>query len=274
MPYKSILVHTDNSKSCRKRLDAAVVLAEKFDAHLTGIYVIPPLPTAAFSEGSASAALIETLLDDGKRQCTEAANMFRQTVESTGLRTEWCVEEGPVAEHLTLHAHYADLVVAGQEDPEDADSTANALIAQMILSSGRPALVIPYIGTQQTLGERIVVAWNGQRESVRAVNDSLPLLQGAKNVDVIAINAPLREGNIPCAEICTQLARHSVQAVAQESTGQDIDVVAEILSRAADYQSDLIVMGAYGHSRFRELVFGGATRGIFAHMTVPVFMSH
>ena len=274
MSYKSILVHIDNSESCRKRLDAAIVLAQRYDAHLTGLYVIPPLPTAVFSEGGISAELIESLLDEGKRECAEAAKLFRQTLEPTGLRNDWCVGEGLVAEHLGLHARYADLVIAGQEDAQDARSTANALVAQMILGCGRPTLVIPYIGMQQALGERILVAWNGARESVRAVNDALPLLQGAKNVDVIAINPPSGEGDIPCSEICTQLARHDVSAVARESTAKDIDVAGEILSRAADYQSDIIVMGAYGHSRFRELVFGGATRDVFEHMTVPVFMSH
>ena len=117
MSYKSILVHIDNGESCRKRLDAAIVLAQRYDAHLTGIYVIPPLPTAVFSEGGISAELIESLLDEGKRECAEAANLFRQTVEPTGLRSDWCVGEGLVAEHLGLHARYADLVIAGQEDP-------------------------------------------------------------------------------------------------------------------------------------------------------------
>lgn len=272
MSYKSILVHIDNSKACRGPLDAAIALAQRFDAHLTGLYVIPPLPMGAYSE--AGIGVIETLLEEGKAQSAAAARAFQQSVQPTGLRAEWRTEEGPVPAHLAQHARYADLVVAGQEDPQDAQSTANALIAQMILACGRPSLVIPYIGAQQTLGERIVIAWNGKRESVRAVNDALPLLRGAKNVDVIAINSPTREGDIPCADICVQLARHGVPAVAQESRAKDIDVAGELLSRAADYEADLIVMGAYGHSRFQELVFGGATRDILAHMTVPVLMSH
>jgi nucleotide-binding universal stress UspA family protein len=127
------------------------------------------------------------------------------------------------------------------------------------------------------MGNRIVVAWSGSRESVRAVSDAMPFLRRAKEVIVLAINprhGPDGHGDIPAADISLHLARHGVRADAQDITTDQIEVGDVLLSRAADESADLVVMGAYGHSRFRELILGGATRHLLQHMTVPILMSH
>lgn len=274
MVYKNFLVHIDNSEACKARLDVALGLAQRYEAHLTGLYIVPPIGAAAHVEGGLTVPMLEALLEARDREREEAERLFSKTLKTTGLQTEWRAFDGGVAHNLILHARHCDVVVAGQHDVRDVQSTTNAIVVQMILGCGRPALVVPYIGAPEKIGQRIMVAWNGSREAVRAINDALPLLQEAQNVDVIAINSPSQEGDIPCAEICVHLARHGVQVVASESHSENIEVGEEILSRAADTAADLIVMGAYGHSRVRELVFGGATREIMNHMTVPVFMSH
>jgi nucleotide-binding universal stress UspA family protein len=148
---------------------------------------------------------------------------------------------------------------------------------KVVLESGRPVVVIPFIGAPQTIGKRVMVAWNASRESVRAVNDALPVLVQSDTVEVLAINPPAGEtgdGDIPCADICLHLARHGVNAVAESMQAADISVGDVLLSRAADRGVDLIVMGAYGHSRFREIVLSGVSRRLFNHMTVPVLFSH
>jgi nucleotide-binding universal stress UspA family protein len=121
------------------------------------------------------------------------------------------------------------------------------------------------------------VAWNAGREAVRAVNDAMPILQAAESVSVLAVDPPsgkCGEGAIPSADICHHLARHGVHAEAASSVAEDIDIGSFLLSHAADRGVDMIVMGAYGHSRLGEMMLGGVTKSMLQHMTVPVFVSH
>jgi nucleotide-binding universal stress UspA family protein len=167
-------------------------------------------------------------------------------------------------------------LILGQAVAEEEDVPAG-FAEHVVLAAGRPVLMIPYAGQPAALGERVLVAWNASRESTRALTDALPLLQRAAQVDVLTVNArPGRDGHgeMPGADIALYLARHGVSANVHPTHGEDIGVGEWLLSRAADLGTDLIVMGAYGHSRLREMVLGGATRTILQSMTVPVLMSH
>lgn len=134
--------------------------------------------------------------------------------------------------------------------------------------------MIPYLGAQNTLGKRVLVAWDGRREAARAVHDALPLLQRAANVSVLAVNPPAHNDAIPCADICQHLARHGVRTEAVSHQTANDNVGTSILSYATDLDADLVVMGAYGHSRLSEMMLGGVTRTMLSQMTVPVLMSH
>ncbi len=137
--------------------------------------------------------------------------------------------------------------------------------------------MIPYTGTYPRIGRRVLVAWNASREATRAVTDAMPFLEHAGLVTVLTANArttDMGHGDLPGADIALHLARHGVRAEAAPTHSGDVDVGEWLLSRAADLEVDLMVMGAYGHSRLRELVMGGATRSILQHMTVPVLFSH
>jgi len=211
---------------------------------------------------------------------TEAKALFDKAVNGANLSTEWRDVEGMLLAETALHARYADLVIAGQYDTdgEMADGEAE-LIDHLVLECGRPVLVVPYAGTFKTLGRHAMVAWNATREATRTVNDALPLLTRADRVDVVAVNphgGKGRDGHgqIPSADICHHLARHGVKCDAQHLEARDIDVGSALLSYIADEGADLLVMGAYGRSRLRELVLGGATRHLLREMTVPVLMSH
>jgi nucleotide-binding universal stress UspA family protein len=178
---------------------------------------------------------------------------------------------------VALHGRHADLVVLGQADPDTASARARYLVEEVTLSAGRPALVVPYIGTAGTLGRRVMVAWDAGREATRALNDALPILKLADSVTVLSVNPqPGRDGHgeDPGADIGLHLARHGVPVEVQRTHAKGMDVGEILLSRLADLGSDLLVMGAYGHSRLREFVLGGATRTLLAEMTVPVLMSH
>ena len=281
MVIQDLLIHIDNSMACNKRLEAAIRLAQDHQAHLTGLYVMPPVGYPVHAEVvSAQRALDQArqeTLQAIRRRAETARTLFEATIERAGLAalSEWRAVEGELREKLEESVRYTDLVVLGQYHPEDDSDTNRGLADYLVLSAGRPCLVVPYIGTQETLGQRVLVAWNARREAVRAVNDALPILQKAASVIVLAANPPTGdEGDIPSADICHHLARHGVQAEARSTIGSDIDVGDLLLSHAADLGTDMIAMGAYGHSRLRETVLGGVTRYLLHHMTVPVLMSH
>ena len=169
--------------------------------------------------------------------------------------------------------------VLGQPNAADPGETTrgNDIIVTALMSSGRPVLAVPFAGTFPTIGERVLVAWNASREATRAVNDALPILENAKSVTVLAINPRhgIRgHGDVPSADIALHLARHGVKAEAAHTVAGEIPDAEALLSYAADLSADLIVAGGYGHSRARELVFGGVTRTLLREMTVPIFFSH
>jgi nucleotide-binding universal stress UspA family protein len=166
----------------------------------------------------------------------------------------------------------ADLAIVGQPDPDEAVATTDFdLPADVVMRSGRPLLIIPYAGTFEVEVKSAVVAWNGTREAARAVRDALPLLAGAK-VHVLAIN-PSDTDPKP-VEVCEYLARHGIDADHDEIHTRDLGPGDMILSRMSDLGAGLAVMGAYGHSRFREMILGGVTHHLLAHMTAPVLLSH
>jgi nucleotide-binding universal stress UspA family protein len=142
------------------------------------------------------------------------------------------------------------------------------------MSAGRPVLMVPYAGRFPDTGKRVLIAWNAGREAARAVTDAMPLLSKAQSVEVVAFGEGGDHGEVPGADLALFLARHGVKATAARQHAPGVDIGNQILSRAADVNADLIVMGAYGHSRLRELALGGATRSVLDAMTVPVLMAH
>jgi nucleotide-binding universal stress UspA family protein len=277
MELKNILVHVDSNSTTPARLNVAIELAQEHDAHLTGLYVDPGLLLPPLMDAPVPASYFDQLQEDALARRVQAAQTFKDAIANTQLLTEWRVADGELVRTLETHGSYADLLVIGQTSEDDTKVVAGGLADAAVLGVGRPVLVIPYIGVQRSVGRRVLVAWNGSRESVRAVNDALPLLQRAEVVEVMFVNPPEQRtlgGHTAGTDISLHLARHGVTVQAHQTAGNDIDIGDLLLSRAADFGADLIVMGAYGHSRIREFVFGGATHHVLRHMTVPALMSH
>ena len=276
MAIQDLVVHIDSSQAVEKRLEAAIRLAQTHGAHLTGLYVIPTTDFPAFMEVPSAFEAIQKVRESQAQEAETAQVAFEEATKRSGIRAEWRCTEGGLTDKLAESARYADLMILGQHNPDEHDAN-RGLADRLVLEIGRPCLIIPYIGARESLGQRVLVAWNASREAVRAVNDALPILQAADRVVVLAVNpayGEAGEGDIPSADICHHLARHGVHAEAESTVAQDIDVGNLLLSHAADMGADMIVMGAYGHSRWREMVLGGVSREMFQAMTVPVFMSH
>lgn len=284
MAVKDILVHLDTGPRSDARLSLAAGLALKHGAHLTGIYIVD-VPSADIFSGAAMPLISESPTSVVERLRAEAIaiaapieTQFRDRLQRDGLTGEWRLAEGHQAATFALHARYADLAVVGQTNPyQPNESGLEAVPVTTLLTSGRPLLVVPFAGDYPTVGDRVLIAWNASREAARAVNDALPLLAGARAVTVLAINPKHGLGglgDVPAADIALHLARHGVKAEAAHTVATDIPEGEALLSYAADISADLIVAGGYGHSRVREMAFGGVTRTLLAEMTVPVLLSH
>ena len=276
MSLKNVLVHVDGDAACASRIDVALRLAELSGAHLTGLHVIAPPMVPIALTGELGPAFEETQWQGLRKAARDLEERFRRRVaERPGVAAEWRIAEGDITAIATLHARYFDLTVVGQGLDIEAPVALRSLPEDLALSVGRPVLVVPRYGTFPTVGERVLVAWNGSREATRAVNDALPFLQRAAQVIVLSVDPEDADvPRTPGADIALHLARHGVKANASQTVAAEISVADVLLSYAADRGVDLIVAGAYGHSRMRELVLGGVTRGLLQHMTVPVLMSH
>jgi nucleotide-binding universal stress UspA family protein len=279
MAYKDLLVHVDDSKGCAARVEAAVELAIAHDAHLTGVSLLTDPAPSSFVQGYLPQDVVDMLQRQARERADAALGRFAEVAKRNQISFETRIDRvlyTAMAEALATNARYADLVILGQAGPDDAD-VPRYLPEEVTLASGRPSLVIPYIGPGATLGQRVSVAWDASREAARAVNDALPILQRAQAVGVVTVKpreGPFGHGEQPGADIALHLARHGMKVEVQRVESRDVDVANTILSHIADRSSDLLVMGAYGHSRLRELVLGGVTRTILHDMTVPVFMAH
>lgn len=284
MAIKDILLHLDASERCAARVDVAMGLARRFKAHLTGTYVLD-IPAPEFFYGAAMpfmGAGPEQIVDRMRAEAIGAAGPVEQAFRDRLVREEvpgdWRLVEGNLPATVALHARYVDLTVVGQPNPyEPSDGSHRDVAVTVVMTSGRPVLVVPFAGQFPTIGERVLVAWNATREAARAVNDALPLLAQARLVTILAVNPRHGingHGDVPAADIALHLARHGVHAEAAHTVAKDIPDGEALLSYAADIGADLIVAGAYGHSRARELVFGGVTRTLLNEMTVPVLLTH
>jgi nucleotide-binding universal stress UspA family protein len=278
LSYKSILVLVDHTKACQARIDAAIDLALRHEAHLIGLCLIVEPTGASFVRGYLPPEVMEAAIAEAEEAGRERLARFSAAAERNQVSCETRIGRGfevELAEIFGLHARYADLAVVGQEDPDEPSPGQQP--GPLLLSCGRPVLLIPYIGAGKTLGQRVVVAWDTSREAARAVRDALPILKQASSVTVVSVNprpADLGHGDVPGADVALYLARHGVKVDVQRIETRDVDVGNALLSHVAGEAADLLVMGGYGHSRLREIVLGGATRTILHEMTVPVLMSH
>ena len=278
MGYKTILVHCDADPRVAHRLAIAVELAKRDQAHLVGVHIQEPFEAPPMFAGSAAMGNLFALFEEtAKTNLATAKAAFAKAVKGTELSTQWRSEDGYVDARLPVHARYADLMVLGQSEPDAPSFVPFDLPETMALSTGRPILVVPHAGAPAECGKTVLLCWNASRESARAASDALPLLQAASKVIVLCVDAHSSNyghGAEPGADVAAWLARHGVKVTVQRDVASDSDVGSVILSRAADHEVDLVVMGLYGHSRLREMVLGGASRTLLASMTVPVFMSH
>jgi len=274
---KDILVSLSSDESYDASGDYAMSVAELFGAHLSGIalaYI--PVISVTMPMEALGADLIVAEHAKNMKAAAAAVARFDRSMRAGGLRGEARLLDAGIAEASKEFGEFArrfDLSVVGQAKPSDPEG--GMIVEGALFSSGRPVIVVPYIQRKGIKLDRVVVCWDGSRAAARATGDAMPFLTRAKKVDVVTIGAaPAKSEEVPGADIAQHLARHGRNVEVQRLVVADIDTTSAILSYVADTGADLIVMGGYGHSRLREFVLGGVTRGILGSMTVPVLMSH
>ena len=276
MSYRTLLVHVDDRASAQDRLDCAVALARREAAELVGLYVVPGTDLAPSTAAMLGSETVARRLERFSELQHAAEQRFRDAVAAGGIEGQWRAPAGPAIDAAIAHARTTDLVIVGQRDPSEP-GFGDALVSALLLSSGRPVLVVPSTGAPASVGSRVLVAWNGGREAARAVADALPLLARAERICVVGVDEA-REASVgerlSDTRLRQWLARHDIAVEVEREPVRGVGVGEWLLSRAADLGSDLIVMGGYAHARMRELVLGGVTRTMLGAMTIPVLMAH
>lgn len=264
----------------QRRLESAIQLALRHQAELIGIYTNQPALPYLYDEAVVPVQVLESMNSYVEKEKAEAKALFMNEVHAAGLDAQWRTPKGPVSEALALHARFCDLLIMSQTD--DAESSGAVLpnpVESVITSAGRPVLIIPYIGElQPPLGQRVLFCWDYGRRAARALADAAPILKMASELTVLTVDPNpemLSSRDIlpdDLATYCISQGYPDIKEVHRQSEGIGIGNV--ILNTAADYSCDLIVMGAYSHSRVREWVLGGASKTLLESMTVPILFSH
>ena len=280
MTYRSLLVFLDQDPGCAARTQVAIRLARDHDCHLVGVAPTGLVDVLASPDAAPTLVEFAGMARNSLREEAEGATRcFSDACRAAGLKSvEAVVDEADKARSLVRHAHCSDLTLLTQADPTaQGHRRAQDLVEQVVLNSARPTLIIPYAGRFETLGSNVMVAWDESREVVRALSDALPLLRRAKRVRVVSWNEKSASDDLALRARLDALHQwltwQGISAEVRVET-TEVDISNAMLSHAADLNTDLIVMGAYGHTRWAERVLGGATRGLLASMTVPVLMAH
>lgn len=269
MSLKDILIHIDQRPTCESRLVFALKLARQQKSLLTGIYVIPNTQFL-------------TPIIDYKEQARATEVAFRKQATEAGVECDWicvdCKTSGlDVPNAISLYAHYRDLLVISQTDPDAPDQFIPInLPERTILGSGRPVLVVPYAGHFNNEIKRVLLAWRGGPESSRALHDSMPILRSATKINVITVQDQGFEQIKTAKEtdICRHMARFELPITCEKRSGNNLFIGDMLLNRCAEYGTDLLVMGATSQSRRGYLTLGETGRHLLKYMTAPVLMSY
>lgn len=276
MAIKDILILLDIVK-VGPAMEFALDLAAKTGARATGVALaIDPL-VPGFIAGPIPIQLIEAAREEGLKTASVAIEQFEKLAAGYAVLAESRVAEvllGGISERFIAQSRVTDLIVVGQDDSVAPEPMRTDIIEAVLFEGCAPVLVVPTIAKPVFSPKTIMVAWDGSRPAARAVHAALPILALAERIEIMMVGAATDVPGEPGADLATWLARHDLKVNIEAIHNPGIDVSNALLNIASDRGVDLLVMGAYGHSRVREFLLGGATRDILATMTVPTLMLH
>jgi nucleotide-binding universal stress UspA family protein len=276
MSYSSLMVHLDLYHSNNARLQVAGDLAEQFDAKLIGIASCQPQPTI-YADGSFAQSLVEKLQAEAEEKLAALQQQFKAAVHNRSKDIEWRSAFAAPADYVAREARAADLIITGNDQGGGlTDPLWRLDPSELVMKLGRPVLIVPPDVNRISLA-RVVVGWKETREARRAIVDALPLLQKAKEVVVVEIIESDDErsaANRRVADVAAWLGRHDVVAAGHRVPKLDGNASEQLVNQANEIGADLIVAGAYGHTRLREWIFGGVTSDLMRQPKHGAFLSH
>ncbi len=279
MSYKSIFTIVTDSTLAASQIDIAVAVARREDAHLEVLCLGVDRTQTGYYYAGATAFIHQETIERAEEEAKTAEAWVRERLEPEDLR--WSAESavaqlGAIGSLIGARARFADLVVLAKPYGEGRSQDAESIVEAALFDSQAPVMVVPDHVKELGAMRRIVVAWNQSTEALTAVRSALPILRAADLVDITVIDPPSHgpERSDPGGQLSQMLARHGIKA--------EVSVLARTMPRVSDVinrhvresNADMVVMGAYGHSRFREAILGGATRHMLEMAEVPVFMAH
>ena len=279
MDFKNILIHLDHSSGCQNRLTTAFDIAKTFGAKLNGLFVVPDYVVPSYVEAQISVDLITDVTEKAIARAGEKLAEYQKLADDAGVSMESQVIEGQVIPILREHSKYSDLLLLGQDQPDDPDNASYGLADALLFEGGCACLVVPHSGKLATPGKRVLLTWNASRESARALREAMPFLSRAESVVVLSSepddgNDDIARGHPHAQELSRLLESHGIDSVSSGISDPDISASEAIIGQAADMNADLIVMGAYGHARLREIILGGVTRDLLKQSSVPLLLAH
>jgi nucleotide-binding universal stress UspA family protein len=279
---RTVTVFLDASPSGAKRAAHAVALAQRWGAHLTGVHVVfagvAPHPSICYVRGDS--AIRQVIVDECELEAVaEAASVllrrrFRARCAGANVPEEFrAIRRGRTAEEAVLNSLGSDLVIVGHPEPNGLPDDMSP--ERMLLASGAPLLIVPNAWGGETIGDRILIGWNGTRQARRAISDGMAFLIAAASVTVLVIDQVGHQapGQEPGADIALHLVRHGVSVSVERVASQGAPIAQVILASALRSGADLLVVGAYSHARLREILLGGTTRALLARTPVPILIS-
>ncbi len=279
MSIKDIIVLCDAGEANEYRIETALLLAKVYHAYVTGIHFVPYPVIPVYGGGFPEA--IPYISADQMKQSQDTAqalcDKFKQKAAELEIPSEWKVIEGVDVRYIIDNARYADIVVAPQGYSKYGEDNTQKINGYLSIHLGRPLIVIPDLKKVFTLPKNVIIAWDESHEAARAVHDAMPLLQYAEQIQIVSVAASSKKEKeylIYADDLRKHLSHHGLDVEvisldpASKGTGKTI------LESGLAFDADLIVMGAYGHTRLKEIILGGATRYLLNHTTIPLFLSH
>ena len=279
MSYKSILTILSDPQAVQSTLDACATVAQRFDAHLEVLCLGIDHTQTGFYYAGASAVIFQETLARAESEAEALAEAVRARLGRETLRwsTDTAVAQlGSIATLVALRARFCDLVVLPKPSGHDTAGDAEAVVEAALFDGMAPVLIVPDSGLRADQGRKVVIAWNQSTEALVAIRRALPLLKQADSVNIAIIDPPRQgaERSDPGGQLGQWLARHGVRCEVAVLARTESKISDIILRHARDVDADMIVMGAYGHSRLRQAILGGATRNMLEVAELPVLMSH
>ncbi|MCB6179567.1 universal stress protein [Rhodobacter sp. Har01] len=281
MAYKSLLTIAASPETAARAVEAAAMIARKVDAHLDALGLGVDRTQVGYSYVGSGAVILQVAMERAEEEARQNEAALKAAMAAQGPDLRWAVESavsqiGALTDLVSTRARYADLVVLPKPYGKTQGPEAEAVIEAAMFEGMAPVLVVPEKGLSSAEPKRIVLAWNQSREAMVAARRAMPFLKRAELVTITVIDPPAHgpERSDPGGLLCQLLVRHGVKAEVQV-LARTLPRISDVLARhCRDINADLLVMGAYGHSRFREAILGGATRNMLEQAEVPVFMAH